>query len=390
MNRAVTKVIHIVSDLSMGGVSNVVYDLVKNYKSSHYSYSVINLSGRGDSSVIQKFSVLGIEVVSLNYTFQNGFSLLDYCKEAFFQSGFKSANSYAIQKIVSLKPDILHFHTLPRELILGREVCKKHQCKLYHTDHLVRLTRGEGSWISRLLIRIPFAIFYSGFHVVAVSNAVKDYLQYLWIDKFTSGLTVIGNKISSSDFRIKYEPKTELKVVYVARVSHVKGHSDLIHAWSRIPRSGMHLYVVGPDELGGEMQRLVDTLACENPVTFTGSIPDASDFIKDADIGVFPSHQEGLPLALLEKLRIGIPCVVSNIPELTSIINNDKNGIVYPCGDVAALADAIIRLSSDMELRSRLGSAAAEKINTLYVSRLGGIDKEYEELYNGSEAKANS
>ena len=70
-----------VSDFSMGGVSMVVLDLVKNYKSSNCEYLIVNLSGQGDASVRQRFTQLGIAIHEVDYAFQPGFSISDYFKE---------------------------------------------------------------------------------------------------------------------------------------------------------------------------------------------------------------------------------------------------------------------------------------------------------------------
>ncbi|MFM7176250.1 MAG: glycosyltransferase [Bacteroidota bacterium] len=377
-----TRVIHVVSDFCMGGVSAVVFDLVKNYKSSSYEYHIVNLSGGGDEAVINRFRSLGIPIHQVPYSFQSGFSSIDYIKEAFGVGKFRKANKAAIDAIAQLCPDILHFHTLPRELMLGREVKRITNCKLVHTDHLVRLSNKDSSKIGRFLLRLPFQQFFKNYHLIAVSDSVYNYLVNMGVKSTAASITVIRNKIPGSNLRITYSNKPELKVVYVARISYVKGHRDLIQAWSLLPSLGLHLYVVGPDELHGSMQKLYEESNSHNPITFTGSIPNAADFIADADMGVFPSYQEGLPLALLEKMRIGMPCVVSDIPELTSIVSDGVDALVYPSGNIEELSNSIQRLANDLQLREKIGIAAAITVNDKFVSKLGGIDKEYEEFYS--------
>ncbi len=383
------KIVHVVAGLSMGGVSNVVFDLVKNYKSSAYEYVLVNLSGTGDTAVIEKFKSLGVRVVDVPFEFQKGFSLIDYFRESLFTKNIRKQNRDAFDAIIALKPDLLHFHTLPRELLFGKLVALQIGCPLVYTDHLARISKHEGSFLSRFLIRFPFIRFYSGCHVVAVSNSVRHYLDFLGIPRFLKSLEVLSNKITPFNFRISYLPKQELKVVYVSRISKVKGHLDLINAWASLPPMQLHLYLVGPDELGGSVHELSNRSIMANPITFVGPLPDAKSFIQDADFAVFPSHQEGLPLSLLEKMQIGLPCIVSDIPELLSIVDDDVDGLVFEVGNPSHLARQIKRMAVDVELRRRLGQAAADKISSQYVSRLGGIDKEYEELYKRLGLEAN-
>jgi len=96
---------------------------------------------------------------------------------------------------------------------------------------------------------------------------------------------------------------------------------------------------------------------------------------------VFPSYKEGLPLALLEKMRIGLPCVVSDIPELKSLVADGVDAMVYNSGNVKQLSNKIMELASDLSLRERIGTSAADTVEAKYVSKMGGIDKEYEEFY---------
>lgn len=383
------KIVHVVAGLPMGGVSNVVFDLLKNYKSSPYDYVLVNLSGTGDPVVIDKFKNLEIPIINVPFVFQNGFSLIDYFRESISAQTIRNQNRDAFDAIIALKPDLLHFHTLPRELLFGKWVARQFGCSLVYTDHLARISKHEGSFLSRFLIRFPFIRFYSGCHVVAVSISVRYYLDFLGIPRFLKSLEVLTNKITPNNFRISHLPKQELKVVYVSRISKVKGHHDLINAWAGLPSLKIHLYVVGPDELSGTIQQLAAQSSMLNPVTFTGPLPDAKSFIHDADFAVFPSHQEGLPLALLEKMQIGLPCIVSDIPELLSMVDDDVDGLVFEVGNPSHLAEQIKRMAVDIELRQRLGQAAAHKISSQYVSRLGGIDKEYEELYKRLGLEAN-
>jgi glycosyltransferase involved in cell wall biosynthesis len=80
--------------------------------------------------------------------------------------------------------------------------------------------------------------------------------------------------------------------------------------------------------------------------------------MKALDIFVLPSRFEGFGLVLVEAMAAGAACVTydsSNMPEL---IDHEVNGLLVPTGDVAALAEAIVRVCIDADLRARLGRAA--------------------------------
>lgn len=381
MKREKIKVIHVVNDIKVGGVSVVLFDLLSQSKSSPFLFEIVNLSGVIDKQLKEMLFNLDIRVHNLTYKFEEDFSLISQFKKAIFKRKYFEKNKEIINYISKLKPTILHFHSLPRELMIGQFVAKTEQCKLIYTDHLARVKLEEIKWISKFLLKWPLKSFYKGYYVIAVGQPVESYIKTFGIDSVLVGLKIIQNKIKRSDTRINYLFKSEINIVYVARISSVKGHWDLINAWMLIPKLGLHLYIVGPDEMEGKVQKYVSENVFQNKITFTGSISNVKDFIEKMDIGVFPSYKEGLPIALLEKMQIGLPCIVSDIAELSVIINDGYDGLVFKLGNTAELASSISKLALDLKLRKYLGQNASKTIEGNFVSKLGGIDKEYELVY---------
>ena len=376
------KVVHVVNDLIVGGVSSVLFDLVKNSKTSKFKYEIINLSGNYDESVISLFKQLEIKVHNLDYKFEPGYGLIDQYKKAIRKSKYRTENLRIIKYIANLEADILHFHTLPRELMLGREVNKIRRSILVFTDHSTRLKKSEMKKVSVRLVRYPFKQFYKNYHVIAVSSSVANYIKSFEIHKGLKSLTVITNKIPERYDQISYVRKTNINVVYVSRIFNGKGHPELMEAWAALGDTESRLYIIGPDNMDGKIQNLAEKLKISSDVIFTGSINNVKDFLKNMDIGVFPSHKEGLPLALLEKMQIGIPCVVSDIEELTAIVKDRQNGLVFKCGDVKDLQQKLGILIKDEQLRERLGIQAANTVKDVFVSKIDGLDQEYEVYYS--------
>jgi glycosyltransferase involved in cell wall biosynthesis len=78
------------------------------------------------------------------------------------------------------------------------------------------------------------------------------------------------------------------------------------------------------------------------------------------DIFVFPSLVEGMPLTLLEAMAGAMPVVTTNTCGMSDLIDNEKNGLLVPAADPAALGKAIDRLRNSPELRRTLGLRAQE------------------------------
>ncbi len=83
-------------------------------------------------------------------------------------------------------------------------------------------------------------------------------------------------------------------------------------------------------------------------------------FLAASDLFVLPSRYEALPIALLEALAAGLPCVAMRVGEIGGIVQDGANGFTVPPGDAAALAQAIERLAASPELRARLAANARE------------------------------
>lgn len=85
--------------------------------------------------------------------------------------------------------------------------------------------------------------------------------------------------------------------------------------------------------------------------------PDILSFFRIGDVFALPSFVEGLPVALLEAMALGIPSISTNITAIPEAIIDGKTGILIEAGDSEALADRILTLKADPQLRQRLSDA---------------------------------
>ena len=79
----------------------------------------------------------------------------------------------------------------------------------------------------------------------------------------------------------------------------------------------------------------------------------------DADLFVFPTRGDCLPLAVMEALTSGLPVITTTVGALPEAVTHGETGWVVPPDDAPALADALHALASDAALRGRLSSQAA-------------------------------
>ena len=155
-------------------------------------------------------------------------------------------------------------------------------------------------------------------------------------------------------------------VLFVGRLIPDKRLEDLISALRLLP-DHPPLVVVG--EAGGTPDYVEDLHEhAGRDVIFAGwrTGEELAELLSNAHVFVLPSAVEGLPVALLEALAYGIPCVASDIPANSEVLADGKAGRLVPLGDVPGLAAAVGELWTDAEARSRLIAAGRERVASSY------------------------
>jgi glycosyltransferase involved in cell wall biosynthesis len=92
----------------------------------------------------------------------------------------------------------------------------------------------------------------------------------------------------------------------------------------------------------------------EKRICFTGQISDVRPFYELADVFVLPSHSEGSPNVLLEAMAAEVPVVATTVGGVPEIVENETSALLTAPNDPPAMAKAIGRLLTDVELGSRI------------------------------------
>jgi len=150
-------------------------------------------------------------------------------------------------------------------------------------------------------------------------------------------------------------------VLFVGEFSHHKGLADLIEAFSEVSQSvqSAQLWVAGRGTPAQEAQlkRRVEALGLTEQVQWLGYRKDIPQLLNAADLFAFPSHIEGMSLALLEAMAAGAAIVASDIPANTEVIA-DGTGLLVPVSDTSALSAAIVSVLSSPDKRANMGQMA--------------------------------
>jgi glycosyltransferase involved in cell wall biosynthesis len=93
-----------------------------------------------------------------------------------------------------------------------------------------------------------------------------------------------------------------------------------------------------------------------------GEVTDVEPYLRAADVFVLPSRDEGMSIALLEAMAVGLPAVASDIPGNRAVVEPGRTGWLVPVDDAAALAAALTTAFTDAGGSMAVGAAAREAV----------------------------
>jgi glycosyltransferase involved in cell wall biosynthesis len=155
-----------------------------------------------------------------------------------------------------------------------------------------------------------------------------------------------------------------------ARVVPLKDQLSLIKAGKKVLETQLADFVfvgeIQDEEYYHECQDLIDELKINDHIKFVGHIDNVVDWYRKSDVFVLSSQTEGLPLALLEAMSCGLPCVCTAVGGVPEVISGTGVGYIVPPGDSDQLASSISRLLSDTTLRRSMGAKATKLAREKY------------------------
>jgi glycosyltransferase involved in cell wall biosynthesis len=280
---------------------------------------------------------------------------------------------------VPIRPAAWHAGLDPRVLwTVLRELRGRRAVLHAHDAHAVTLA-GVAARLARTPLvvtrRVDFPLRRRGYWgradcVIAISDAVAQVLERDGIAR--ERITVVHSGISLDSTRavtrlgirgrLGLPPAAPVAVNVAALVPH-KDHATLLAAAKqleyRIPE--LHWVVAGEGELRPQLERKVAESGLQNRVHLVGHIDDPTRLIADADLFVMSSRHEGLGTSVLDALALGIPVASTGAGGLPEMLRNGAGLVVAP-GDPVALADSVVRILEDSELRTGLVERAKVEV----------------------------
>ncbi|MFK7777471.1 MAG: glycosyltransferase family 4 protein [Gimesia sp.] len=160
-------------------------------------------------------------------------------------------------------------------------------------------------------------------------------------------------------------PKNAIVLGAVGRIEKEKNPHFVIPLMKILP-SHVHFVWLGDGREMASFKNAVQAEGLESRIHLKGWTPDASAYLSGFDIFILPSFYEGLSLALLEAMAIGLPAVASDIYGMGDAIDDGKSGYLCPVNDISSWTSTLQRLIESPELRAKIGQAALLKYHNQF------------------------
>lgn len=225
-------------------------------------------------------------------------------------------------------------------------------------------------------ILLPFADW-----LVVQTQSIKEYFPKS-IQKKTS---IIYNPVNNSVFNL---PSLQgragerlNRIISVGRLYPQKNQAMMIRAFAKIADNfpDWQLVIFGEGPLRAELEFLVSSFKLQDRVLLPGRTEYVIEELRKSNIFCMSSDYEGMSNSMIEAICVGLPIVTTDVSGVKELVENGKNGVVVPCGDVDKLGKTFSELMSNerlMEEYSRNNYSKKE------LFRIDTIVNQWEQLLN--------
>lgn len=188
--------------------------------------------------------------------------------------------------------------------------------------------------------------------------------ERMWYGNNTGNalVRIIPNAINPDFLKDAYAGERKKTIITAGRLTDQKNHKLLISAYAKVHHiyPDYQLIILGDGPLRNQLIEIAEQNGIKDILSLPGFTTNIGDTIKDASLFVLSSNFEGMPNALMEAMALGLPCISTDCKGggAKFLIEDGKNGLLTPIGDVESLANGINRMLSDRAFAERCGREA--------------------------------
>jgi sugar transferase (PEP-CTERM/EpsH1 system associated) len=369
-------VVHVVYRFSIGGLENVIVQLINRLPRARYRHTVLSLTTIDDFR--ERIERPDVAFIALDKAPGHAVSLYP--------------RIYALLR--SLRPDVLHTCNLaPLEITPLAWLARVP--KRIHAEHGWDINDLGGHNARHRALRKLYRPFVS--HYVGVSKEIDDYLGRA-IGVRAARRSLIANGVDTDRFSAAsgarravpgcpFKPGDHWLIGTVGRLQSVKNQVALARAFVELVRrhpgaaERTRLVFVGEGPVASEIDDVLVRAGLRDLAWLAGSRRDVADVLRMLDCFVLPSLIEGTSCTLQEAMASGLPIVATAVGGTPEVIADGVNGVLVPVQDDVAMADALAAYRDSPMLAKRHGQAA--RAEAMQHHGLDAMVQRYDALFGG-------
>lgn len=355
----IINIAYIIPSLDVGGSERKVIDIASGLNKDNFKLIIITITKNG--SLASNAIDAGIEVFCANKKGKFDFKVIDRIAKILVENNI----------------DIVQVYTSTGKL-WGRLAAKKANVKVViSTEESLFRNKFIDRYFERKLVKnTDLIITNSEATLNSACNATGiDYTMY----------KIIYNGIDLEPFlkaerkNIISKDKDEKIIMCVARLDPRKNIDMLITAFNFVSQDvKSKLVIIGSGSEEQKLKKQVTDYNLDEKVIFLGSRNDVPSLLKEADLFVLPSTEEGFGNVIIEAIASGVCVAASNVGGIPEIITNEDSGFIFDPKEPMELIRVMLLLLNDDKLRAKLAKNAFKTI--MYFSKTRMI-KEHEDVY---------
>lgn len=357
------RIMHLIDSLEFGGAEQVVVSL-SNIQSEDNDVVVCCVKTRGELADLLNNRV---EVINLNKGEGNHYGLI-----------------FNISRILKNNNiDVLHVHNWGLFIAGALSTKISRLIVSVFTVHGTYLEYSPGLITSiKKYIRYKVGALLSGIYtnIVPVSEQLKDYIDEE-LNLYGDKIKVVVNGIEIGRKQATRKRNGKLILISVGRFHPVKNYPMMIRAIARVYSNNkeIELWLVGDGGIKGSLEELTSELEAESYIKLLGFRKDISKLLEKSDIFLMSSEYEGISVALLEAMRMGLPTVATRVGGIPETIKEGVTGLLVDHNDENAFVKSVEKMIDDQEQRIAMGDAARQRLEKYF--SIETMVRNYNELY---------
>jgi glycosyltransferase involved in cell wall biosynthesis len=377
------KLMAVIHSLKGGGSERVLINVLKGLDRNEFSRTLVLYEGVFDYPIPED-----VEVRILNIsTGRNIFKLT----ASFILKLFSLA-----ALINKEKPDVI-FSLLSSTnvAVTIAKLLSGIQCKLIISEHTYPSVNLENEIYGTITKGFMKRCYHKADRIIAVSEGIKkDLIQNFHAQEDKT--TVIYNPVNIKEIESLSAEKVEHPwfqeqiplIIAVGRLTKQKGYPYLLKAFSIVKKQlKSRLVIIGEGEDRTTLVNMAIELGIKEDIEFFGFQKNPFKYMKNSSLFVLSSLYEGFPNVLLEAMALGLPIISTDCPSGPSeIIEDRKDGLLVPVKDDNSLAQAILEVLRNDELKKNLGREAKLRVEKFALNK---ITEKYSTIFREDSPSSN-